>query len=106
MLQPIRFLNWDNKGDLNPLKLIYSSICYKIQLKYHYIDAVRIIENCSIDCKDRSVMLLETLVEKILFTCQTYINQKRTLLSMGLFKCQSLSPTKGFFFKIKITPNR
>lgn len=42
-------------------------------------------------------MLLETLVEKILFTCQTYINQKRTLLSMGLFKCQSLSPTKVFF---------
>lgn len=55
MLQPIRILNWDNKGDLNPLKLIYSSVCYKIQLKYHYIDAVRIIENCSIDCKDRSV---------------------------------------------------
>lgn len=44
-------------------------------------------------------MLLETLIEKILFTCQTYINQKRTLLSMGLFKCQSLSPTKGFFSK-------
>lgn len=41
-------------------------------------------------------MLLETLVEKILFTCQTYINQKRTLLSMKLFKCQSLSPTKVF----------
>lgn len=50
-------------------------------------------------------MLLETLVEKILFTCKTYINQKHTLLSMKLFKCQSLSPTK-VFFKNKNNPKQ
>lgn len=40
--------------------------------------------------------MLETLVEKILFTCQTYIyiNQKHTLLSIKLFIYPSLSPTK------------
>lgn len=32
MLQPTRFLNCGNKGVLNLLKLIYCSICYKIQL--------------------------------------------------------------------------